>query len=64
MAQQADDVMAGLEKKGMPKCAPKLNKKQLPSYWYAKGNAPFPKLDNEKPPGETWSYEDSILHSW
>jgi glycerol transport system substrate-binding protein len=64
MAQQADDIMAGLEKKGMPKCAPKLNKKQPAEYWYSKGTAPFPKLANEKPKGETWSYEDSLKHSW
>ncbi len=64
MAQQADDIMAELEKKGMAKCAPKLNKKQPPSYWYSKGTAPFPKLTQEKPQGETWSYEDSLKHSW
>lgn len=64
MAQQADDIMAGLQKKGMAKCAPRLNKKQPLSFWYAKGTAPFPKLDNEKPQGETWSYEDSLKHSW
>ncbi|HLA35721.1 MAG TPA: ABC transporter substrate-binding protein [Rhodocyclaceae bacterium] len=64
MAEQADNIMGQLEKKGMTKCAPKLNKKQAPEFWYAKGAAPYPKLANEKPKGETQSYEEIIKHSW
>lgn len=67
MAEKADQVMADLQKKGMKRCAPKLNEKKTPEFWYTKsgGNAaPYPKLSNEKPKGETWSYEDSIKHSW
>lgn len=64
MAQQADDIMEGLQRKGMILCAPKLNKKQTAAFWHAKGGAPFPKLSNEKPKGETWRYEDSLKHSW
>ena len=64
MAEQADEIMGQLEKSGMKRCAPKLNPKQPVASWYAKGTAPFPKLANEKPKGETWSYEESIKHSW
>ena len=64
MAEQADEIMGQLEKSGMKRCAPKLNPKQPVASWYAKGSAPFPKLANEKPKGETWSYEESIKHSW
>lgn len=64
MAEQADTIMAELEKKGMPVCPPKLNKKESLDFWYAKGTAPFPKLVNEKPKGETESYETIIKHSW
>lgn len=64
MAEQTDDVLAQLQKKGMKRCSPKLNAKKPAAFWYAKGTAPFPKLANEKPKGETWSYEDSIKHSW
>ncbi len=64
MAEEADNIMAELERKGMAKCPPKLNKKQTMEFWSSKGTAPFPKLANEKPKGETWSYEDSIKHSW
>jgi len=63
MAEQADTIMAQLEKSGL-KCAPKLNDKKPASYWYGKGTAPFPKLANEKPKSETWSYDESIKHSW
>lgn len=64
MAEQADAILGDLQKTGMSKCAPKLNAKHPPAYWYAKGTAPFPKLTNEKPKGETQSYEESIKRSW
>jgi glycerol transport system substrate-binding protein len=65
MANQADDIMGQLEKGGsMTKCGPKLNKKQPAEAWYKKGSAPFPKLANEKPKGETQSYENSLKHNW
>ena len=62
MAQQADDMMAVLQKKGMAKCTPKLNAKQPLAFWYGQGTAPFPKLSNEKPKGETQSYENSLKY--
>lgn len=64
MAKQTDSMLGDLQKAGMAKCAPKLNAKHPPAYWYAKDTAPFPKLANEKPKGETQSYEESIKRSW
>lgn len=66
MAEQAETVFEKLAKDGMAskECTPKLNDKQTPEFWHAKGSAPFPKLENEKPKGETQSYENSIKHSW
>lgn len=64
MAKQTDSMLGDLQKAGMAKCAPKLNPKHPPAYWYAKDTAPFPKLANEKPQGETQSYEESIKRSW
>src|SRR5262245_52381011 len=37
-------------------CGPRLNQPRDPSYWFSKGGAPWPKLDNEKPKGETVDY--------
>ncbi len=64
MAEQADEMLGDLQQSGMDNCAPRLNAKHPPSYWYAKGAAPYPKLANEKPKGETQSYEESIKRSW
>jgi glycerol transport system substrate-binding protein len=64
MAEQADEILQKLQNEGMATCAPKLNPKMPLEYWYKKGTAPFPKLLNEKPKGETWSYEESIKHAW
>ena len=63
MAEQADSIMAQLEKTGMSACAPKLNAKQAADVWFAKEGAPAPKLANEKPKGETQSYENSLKTS-
>ena len=62
MAQQADSLLAQLQQKGMSKCTPKLNAKMPLNFWYNKGTAPFPKLRNEKPKGETQSYENSLKY--
>ncbi len=64
MAEQTDSMLAQLQKHGRSKCAPKLNTKRTEQFWHAKGKAPVPKLVNEKPPGETQSYEESIKRSW
>lgn len=63
LAEQMDRVMARLERAGMDRCAPKLNKKENPSKWLSNDHAPWAKLDNEKPQGQTIEY-DKLLTAW
>ena len=63
LASDMDKVLGRLERAGMSNCAPKLNKEQKPEYWYSKGTAPWPKLGNEKPKGETVAY-NQLLDAW
>ena len=55
--------MARLERAGMPVCPPKLNAKSDPSKWLSDKSAPWAKLANEKPKGETIAY-DALLNAW
>ncbi|MBX3609422.1 MAG: carbohydrate ABC transporter substrate-binding protein [Hydrogenophaga sp.] len=63
LADQMDQVMARLERAGMERCAPKLNPKSDPGKWLSDKAAPWKKLANEKPKGETIAY-DSLLNAW
>ena len=63
LAKEMDDVMARLERAGMAKCAPKLNKKEDAKKWLSDKSAPWAKLANEKPKGETIDY-DKLLGAW
>ncbi len=63
LADEMDQVMARLERAGMAKCAPKLNKKSDPAKWLSDQHAPWKKLANEKPKGETIAY-DALLTAW
>jgi glycerol transport system substrate-binding protein len=63
LAEEMDQVMARLERAGMEKCAPKLNPKGDPNKYLSSKNAPWKKLDNEKPKGETIAYE-TLLNAW
>ncbi|HSK03342.1 MAG TPA: ABC transporter substrate-binding protein [Kofleriaceae bacterium] len=63
LAKEMDDVMARLERGGMKNCAPKLNPEKDPAIWLSEPGAPKPKLDNEKPPGQTVPYEE-LIKSW
>ena len=63
LADEMDQVMARLERAGMAHCAPKLNKKEDPSKWLSDKQAPWKKLANEKPKGETIAY-DKLLQAW
>jgi glycerol transport system substrate-binding protein len=63
LAKEMDDVMARLERAGMAKCAPKLNKKEDAKKWLSDKAAPWAKLANEKPKGETIDY-DKLLGAW
>ena len=63
LAEEMDQVMARLERAGMEHCPPKLNKKEDPKKWLDAAGAPWPKLANEKPKGETIAY-DTLLDAW
>ena len=63
LANEMDDVMARLERAGMARCAPKLNKKEYPKKYLSDKAAPWAKLANEKPKGETIAY-DTLLNAW
>jgi glycerol transport system substrate-binding protein len=63
LAEEMDQVMGRLERAGMSRCAPKLNKKEDPNKWLSDKGAPWKKLANEKPKGETIAY-DTLLNAW
>lgn len=63
LAEEMDRVMARLERVGMERCAPKLNEKSDPSKWLSDSSAPWKKLENESPKGETVAYDD-LLNAW
>jgi glycerol transport system substrate-binding protein len=44
-------------------CGPRLNEEKDPAEWLGKPNGPAAKLDNEKPQGETISY-DELVKRW
>ena len=63
LAKEMDDVMARLQRAGMSHCAPKLNPKESADKWLSDQHAPWKKLANEKPKGETIAY-DTLLNAW
>jgi glycerol transport system substrate-binding protein len=63
LAEEMDQVMSRLERAGMARCAPKLNAKGDPNKWLSDKGAPWKKLANEKPKGETIAY-DTLLNAW
>ena len=63
LAEEMDQVMARLERSGMANCAPKLNPKGDPNKYLSDKGAPWKKLANEKPKGETIAYE-TLLNAW
>jgi len=63
LANEMERLMARLERAGMAQCAPKLGPEKDAAYWESKGTAPWPKLANEKPKGETVAY-DKLLQAW
>ncbi|MDO9279141.1 MAG: ABC transporter substrate-binding protein [Polaromonas sp.] len=63
LAVEMDQVMARLERAGMTHCAPKLNPKGDPNKYLSDKAAPWKKLANEKPKGETIAYE-KLLNAW
>ncbi|SFQ30189.1 ABC transporter substrate-binding protein [Ralstonia sp. NFACC01] len=63
LAKEMDQVMGRLQRAGMKNCAPKLNPESDPSKWLSTEHAPWKKLDNERPKGETVAY-DKLLAAW
>jgi len=63
LADEMDQVLSRLERAGMATCAPKLNPKSASSKWLSDKAAPWAKLANEKPKGETIAY-DTLLNAW
>ncbi len=63
LAEEMDGVMARLQRAGMTHCAPKLNPKGDPKKYLSDKAAPWNKLVNEKPQGETIAYE-TLLNAW
>jgi glycerol transport system substrate-binding protein len=63
LADEMDQIMARLQRAGMTNCPPKLNAKGDPAKWLSDKGAPWKKLANEKPKGETIPYE-KLLAAW
>lgn len=64
LAEQMDSAMEAVAKGGkMQRCTPKLGPKLNPQQWLSNSRAPRAKLSNEKPPGQTVSY-DKLLEAW
>jgi glycerol transport system substrate-binding protein len=63
LADQMDRILARLERAGMKNCPPKLNPKKDASAWLSTRGAPWSRLANEKPKGETIAYEQ-LLEAW
>ncbi len=68
LADQMDGLMARMEAADKANhtyhdCGPRLNKPMEASHWLSKDHAPWAKLDNEKPPGETIAY-DELIKRW
>jgi len=64
LAKEQDRVMERLERAGVQeRCGPKLNELREAQYWFDQPGAPKPKLDDEKPQGQTVAY-DELIKSW
>jgi glycerol transport system substrate-binding protein len=63
LAEEMDQVLSRLQRAGMENCPPKLNAKGKPEKWLSDSGAPWKKLANEKPKGETIAYE-TLLNAW
>ena len=64
LAEQQDNIMARLERaNAQPNFGPRLNEPRDPQYWLDQPGAPKPRLENEKPQGQTVPY-DELIASW
>ena len=58
LAKAQDEVMERIGRSGLQgDCGPKLNEEKDAQYWYDQPGAPWAKLANEKPQGETLPYD-------
>jgi glycerol transport system substrate-binding protein len=63
LALEMDQILSRLQRAGMKNCTPKLNEEKDPNTWLSNNGAPWAKLANEKPKGETIPYE-KLLNAW
>jgi glycerol transport system substrate-binding protein len=68
LADQMDQIMARMQQADEKNqtyhgCGPRLNEPKDASAWLSTEHAPWAKLDNEKPPGETIAY-DELIKRW
>jgi glycerol transport system substrate-binding protein len=68
LAEQMDQIMGRMQAADEANntyhgCGPRLNEPKDPSEWLSKDHAPWAKLDNEKPQGETIAY-DELIKRW
>jgi glycerol transport system substrate-binding protein len=63
LALEMDQILSRLQRAGMKNCTPILNEEKDPNSWLSNNSAPWAKLANEKPQGETIPYE-KLLNAW
>ncbi len=64
LASQQDRVLERLQRHGiLGECGPVLNEPREPQFWLQQPGAPKPRLENEKPAGETVPY-DELIKVW
>ncbi len=68
LASEMDQVMARMQAADEQAdvyggCGPRLNEESDPEYWLSQPGSPKPMLENEKPMGETISYEE-LVQRW
>jgi glycerol transport system substrate-binding protein len=64
LCEAQESVLARLERAGIQgDIGPKLNEERDPEYWLSQPGAPKAKIENEKPQGQTVSY-DELIKSW
>ena len=64
LCAQQEEVLQRIEtQKAQGPLSPKLNAPQSAQYWFDQPGAPYPKLANERPKGETIDY-DTLIKSW
>ncbi|MDO9192439.1 MAG: carbohydrate ABC transporter substrate-binding protein, partial [Undibacterium sp.] len=63
LADEMDQLMVTLQQSGLKVCPPKLNPQVDPNKYLSDKGAPWKKLANEKPRGETIAYE-KLMQAW